>query len=139
MGAWGVKNFDNDGAADFAHDVYDSGKKVIKKSFLKIVDSKDDYLDASDCEEALAAAEIVAAAKGKPSEDLPKEMKKWLAKNDVLTFKKSLFSKKVDIVNLAEQSVNKIITYSELKELWEETDDFETWNNIQADLIKRLK
>lgn len=141
MGTWGIRNFENDGAADFVYNVYDNGKKVIKKSFLKIINPKDDdNLDASDCEEALAAAEIIAAAKGNPSEDLPKEMNDWLIKNDVLTFKKSLFSKKIDIVNLAELSVKKIISNSELRELWEETgDDFDTWNTIQADLITRLK
>lgn len=140
MGAWGIRNFDNDGAADFVYDIYDNGKKAIKNAFLKIINPKDDDdLDSSDCEEALAAAEIIAAAKGNPSEDLPKEMNDWLIKNDVLTFKKSLFSKKIDIVNLAESSVKKIILNSELRELWEETDDFDTWNTIQADLIKRLK
>jgi len=141
MGTWGIRNFENDGAADFVYNVYDNGKKVIKKSFLKIINPKDDdNLDASDCEEALAAAEIIAAAKGNPSEDLPKEMNDWLIKNDVLTFNKPLFSKKIDIVNLAELSVKKIIINSELRELWEETgDDFDTWNTIQADLITRLK
>lgn len=140
MGAWGIRNFDNDGAADFTYDVYDNGKKVIKSSLLKIMKSKEkDYLDASDCEEALAAAEIIAAAKGQPSEDLPNEMKEWLANNDVLTFKKSLFSKNIDLVNLAQLSIQKIVANSELQELWEETDDFDTWKQIQADLIDRLK
>lgn len=140
MGTWGVKNFENDGAADFVYDVCDNnGKEVIKTSLLKIVNAKDDYLDASDCEEALAAAEIVAGAKGQPSEDLPEEIKEWLPKNDILTTKKFLFSKKVDLVNLAIQTVTKILSYSELKELWEESEELEVWSNLQTNLIERLK
>lgn len=139
MGTWGLKNFENDGAADFVYDFYEHGNKMISKAFDKIINPEDKYLDAGDCEEALAGAEIIAAAKGKPSEDLPHEMKDWLSKNDALNFKKNIFSKKIDLTEKAQICIHKILKFSELKELWEETDEFNDWLELQNNLLNRIK
>ena len=128
MGAWGFKNFENDGAADFVYDVFDNGKKVIFQAIQKIVKAKpDEYLEAPDCEEALAAIEILAAAKNNPSSDCNPDIIKWLQKNDVLKFKNGLFGPKVDLVPLAEKALDRIINDSELRELWEESEQFDEW------------
>ena len=128
MGAWGFKNFENDGAADFVYDVFDNGKKVIFQAIQKIVKAKpDEYLEAPDCEEDLAAIELLAAAKNNQSSDCNPDIIKWLQKNDVLKFKNGLFGPKVDLVPLAEKALDRIINDSELRELWEESEQFDEW------------
>lgn len=138
MGAWGIKNFENDDAQDFAYDVMEEGKSKIKDALLKINKSNHSFIDATESQEALAAAEIIAAAKNNPAKDLPEDMKDWLNKNDVLTYKKFLFRKSVNLVQLAEEAIHKILENSELKELWEESGEFEEWKAVQDDIIARL-
>ena len=116
MGAWGIKNFENDGAADFVEEVIDNGSKAIKTCLLKITKKQDDaYLDTSDCEEALAAAEIIAAAKGKPSEDCQDQILEWVKSNDALHYRSGIFGKKIDITDLTVKAVNRIVKNSELR------------------------
>ena len=65
MGATGAKNFENDDAADWAYDLAESnGTSLLAEAFGVV--EKMDFADAPDCCIALAAAEVVAAAKGKP-------------------------------------------------------------------------
>ena len=138
MGAWGIHNFKNDDAQDFAYDVMEEGKSKIKDALLKI-NKSNSYIDVTESLEALAAAEIIAAAKHKPAKDLPEDMKDWLNKNDALTYKKSLFRKPVNLVQLAQNAINKVVENSELKELWEESGEFEDWKAVQDNLMARLK
>ncbi|GLB50322.1 DUF4259 domain-containing protein [Neptunitalea lumnitzerae] len=138
MGAWGFKNFENDSAADFIYEIQDNGKSAVRDALLKIVNAKDTYIDASECEEALVSIELIAAAKGQPSDDLPEALQTWLVKNDVLSVRKSLFSKKIAMTSLAERALHIITSTSELKELWEESESLDEWNAVQEDLHKRL-
>ena len=112
MGAWGIKNFENDGAADFVADVLSGNKLIIVNTIEKILEiSKGDYLDACDCEEALAAVEFVAAAKGNPSTDISPEALNWVKSNDLLHFKD------FDLVASSKKVIDRILSYSEIKEL----------------------
>lgn len=64
MGTWDVHPFDNDTAADFANDLDDAPmaerESLIRRALLRAVDSQD-YLEAPEAEEAVAAAALVAA------------------------------------------------------------------------------
>jgi hypothetical protein len=65
MGAWGIGIFDNDGAADWASGLESqSGTSHVEDTLDRIVSVGEQYVDASDAEEALAAAETVARLKG---------------------------------------------------------------------------
>ncbi len=67
MGANGAKNFENDDASDWVYDLTESdGPELLTEAFAIV--EKLDFADAPDCCIALAAAEVVAAAKGKPSQ-----------------------------------------------------------------------
>jgi len=92
--------------------------------------SIDEYLEAPDCENALAAIEFIAAYKGNPSDDLPEDISLWIKENDLLNFKSSFFSKKVNIVDLSLKPIDRILFNSELKELWEESSEFEDWKKL---------
>lgn len=71
MGAWDEKNFGNDSAMDWVNEFEDNPTiELLKNTLQDLVDS-DDYIDMDIASAGLAAAEIVAALKGKSSSDLP--------------------------------------------------------------------
>ena len=133
MGAWGNRNFENDGAIDWLNDfLAKPSEKRLKEVFNIIVD-QEEFIDSDESFEALAAAEIVAAQQGTKSEDFPKE----IADNK--------FSQAVNwklLNQLAIKAVDKILNFSghsELRELWMDSDEYDQWVNVQQDLIERLR
>jgi hypothetical protein len=90
-----------------------------------------DYLEAPDCCIAIAAAEIVAAQQGAPNASLNDEAKTCLA---------SLESKADGgLVSLALKALERIKTNSELKELWDESENPAEWYQAMGNLESRLK
>jgi hypothetical protein len=83
---------------------------------------------------AIAAAEVVAASKGKAIESLPKELASWLAQQE-----KGEISR---LAPLATKAVSRILNgpKSELQELWQENKkDFPSWKGHMQNLLARLK
>lgn len=136
MGTWGNENFENDTAADFALTATQQGTKVIYNALQAALEIED--LDSPDCEEALAAAEFLAAAKGKPSADCSDEVKAYVQSNDVLTFKKGLFSKRIELTPVALRAIDRIAADSDLKDLWEEAEELDEWLKVVNGLKARL-
>lgn len=137
MGAWSEENFGNDDANDWIYDLEKSkGTNTLIKPLNNIIQNND-YLESSYCCEALAAAEVIAASKTQDFTVIPKEAQKWLTKKQGVIFGKppEITS---EYVTLAKQAVEKVLKNSELKELWEETEDFIKWQIIQQTLIKKL-
>lgn len=133
MGVWGIKNFENDSAVEFVSGVLKGNKLIIANTIEKILEiSKGDYLDVTDCEEALAAVEFVAAAKGNPSTDMSAEAIAWIKTSNLLQFKD------FDLVALSKKVIDRILTHSEIKELWEEANELQEWEKIMLDLKKRI-
>jgi hypothetical protein len=130
MGATGAKNFENDDAADWAYDLAESnGTSLLAEAFGVV--EKMDFADAPDCCIALAAAEVVAAAKGKPSSDLPDEIRTWLEDQENPDGFKKLDKR-------AAKVAKKVQAKSELRDLWEESDDWHNWQMAVEGLLKRL-
>ncbi len=83
MGTWGPKTFENDIALDWLIDLSSAGITGLSDALKRVAERKpDDYVEAPDCCEALAAAEIVAA-RSNPQE-LPDEAQEWLSENSPL-------------------------------------------------------
>jgi len=130
MGANGAKNFENDDASDWVYDLMESdGPELLTEAFATV--EKLDFADAPDCCIALAAAEVVAAAKGKPSSDLPDEIRTWLENQDHLDKFKKLDKR-------AAKVAKKVQAKSELRDQWEESDDWHNWQMAVEGLLKRL-
>ncbi len=68
MGAWGAGSFENDIASDWAADLADGGDIDMVRDTLYTAAAcpAEEYLESDEGAEALAAAEVVAAAKGRP-------------------------------------------------------------------------
>jgi hypothetical protein len=128
MGAWGIGHFDNDDALDYVALLIKSGGiSLLIRSLETVIQG--DVVATYECTEALAAAEVVAALHGSPGE-LPEEAIEWVSKTDK--------PKDEHLKKLAIQAVQKIATSSELKDLWAESDDDESWGEEIQGLLKRL-
>lgn len=130
MGAWGFGSFENDDAADWAADLSEMGEDaLIDEAFERVLEA-DDFIEAPDASCALAAAEVVAALRGKTSPDFPEDLRSWLegkpSPDDTVLIK-------------ARQAVAAIKKDSELRDLYAEADSLEDWQPLVDDLERRLK
>lgn len=129
MGAWGVLPFDNDNASDWVWLLEGAEDTSVLSDALDAVASQDEIIE--DCEEAIAAAEVVAALLGRPLPELPDE---------VTEFVKSRQDKKPspELVKLAITVVRRIADASDLKARWKDSDTTDEWQKTMDDLLQRL-
>ena len=76
-GTWGAGQFDSDQSLDTSSNWAESGTvDAIREALSFAISAK--YLESPDAEDALVAAEIVAASLGKPNKDLPADLAAWI-------------------------------------------------------------
>lgn len=131
MGAWDIGPFDNDDASDWLFELEDSrDTSAIADALSAIIDLGEDYAEAPECSNAIAAAEVIAALRSHPAAKLPDTVQAWVEENQELEVS--------DLVPTAQTVVQRIRTESELKELWDESDDAGKWYATLDDLSARL-
>src|SRR5262245_5728778 len=136
MGAWGTGSFENDDALDFVVRLETEGKAAIAAALQDVTRlDAGDYLEAPEASSAIAAAEVVAAAHDGEATRLPEEARRWLSQHgDGIVTPRLLAS--------ARGSVERVLTQSELKDLWQEGGadaQSEAWENRVRDLLRRLE
>ena len=118
MGAWGAGSFENDIASEWAADLADGGDVEMVRATLETAARcpADEYLESDEGAEALAAAEVVAAAMGRPLKAVsmgtsgPHALA-WAAAH--------AGAGKADMVELALEAIERVeAAESELQELW---------------------
>ena len=125
-------NFGNDEATDWLYDLEETyGAELLAEAFDTII--KGEFHEQADCCIALAAAEMVAAAKGKPAPDLPDEARKWLGNQETGDVNKIKGLNKKAIA-----AVKKVQAHSELRDQWEDSEGWHSWNMVVEGLLKRL-
>lgn len=130
MGTWGPGSFENDDALDWVAELANSGDdNPIIDALNSVIDQADEHPEASDCEAAIAAAEVVAAWMGEPSEDYPEEVEEWVEGRP---------APPATMISQARYVTEAILENSELKDLWKESDEFEKWQTSVNDLLGRL-
>src|SRR3954467_11431998 len=73
-GAWGYESFANDDALDWVENsLMPGGQSAVEKTIASVAKGRG-YLQAPDGCFALAACEVLAAAQGRPSPNLPKDV-----------------------------------------------------------------
>jgi len=136
MGTWGYKNFENDTAQDFLGDLTDTGSiKMFRKVFNEAM-GEATCLEAPICLEALAAAELMCMITEGDIEALPSSVIEWYNKGTGIFRKKISF--KNNELKKAAYTVEKIMMNSELKDLWEESDEYSKWQENNEQLVNRL-
>lgn len=132
MGAWGTGVFENDEASDWVFTLdEEEGVETLRPTLMAAADLlglTEEILEEPAGSEALAAAEVVAALLGKPSADLPEEVLEWVKGKEFGS----------ELASMAQSAVKVVLTNSELKELWQETDEFTAWKNVLTNLKGRL-
>jgi hypothetical protein len=130
-GAWGDGSFDNDEALDWA------ATCAAAKSTSPVRDAlqgalRGKYLEAPQGSSAVAAAEVVAAARGKPSPKLPAELAAWIKRQPAQELSR--------LAPLARKALKRVRDpkTSELRQLWDEGKPAR-WLEAISDLESRLR
>lgn len=134
MSTWGYTNFENDTAVGFINDLNTNGYGLISVVLQRILDEGEPSV--TDCEEALMAAELVASALGKPSPEISETAIEWV--NENLPSESPERVSVAALTDLAADAIDRIVTESELKELWQDHEAFSDWFNEQIELQNRL-
>lgn len=134
MGAWGYGSFENDDAADFLDDVTDSGDTSLLREALDNVLTSTEYVEAPDACQAIIAAEIIAAMSGRPTlaAERQEELGEWLQRIRP--------AMDPELVSQAREALLRILAEnSELRELWEEVEDYSEWQDSLSELLLQLQ
>lgn len=144
MGAWGAGSFENDAASEWAADLADGGdlEMVVETLSTAARCPPDEYLESDEGAEALAAAEVVAAATGRP----PRVVPMGTSGPHALAWGKAhAAAAKEDVVDLALEAVDRVEgPESELHELWAAEESpgaglsSREWHSEVEDLRNRL-
>ena len=134
MGTWEIEAFDNDDASDWIAGLHSQADlSYIESAFDHVLDIGTNYLEVSECQQAIAAAEVVARLQGNWGirNAQTRLMDEWVVGLG-LTPPPSL-------ANKARQAVRRVKTeQSELLELWSETQDLDAWKQSLAELESRI-
>jgi len=130
MGAWGYGIFDNDTALDWVGALEPTKGTDFLHKTLDAVPDKVGGPDADVCSNGLAAAEVVAALKGAPSESLAEEASAWVKANSE--------APTPELIAKAQRACRLIKTDSELRDLWDEVEELATWLAAVEDIERRL-
>lgn len=132
MGAWGAGPFENDDAMDWAAELGESDDPGVPEQVLRELDGLAGIGSGEGCA-GLAAAEAVAASRGRPYDPLPEQVREWLTATG--------YRAGTRVRNLALRVTDEIENGdSELRVLWDEQPDGGlSWHEAVADLRRRLE
>jgi hypothetical protein len=133
LGCWAIDSFGNDDAADWLCDLVEQNDLGFIQETIKRVLDIDSYLEAPDAAQALAAVEVVAAALGRPTTagQAEESLAEWVARVKPVP--------DLSLVSQASAAIDRILgPESELRELWEESGEFEKWEANVTDLRSKL-
>jgi Domain of unknown function (DUF4259) len=134
MGAWSHESFGNDDACDWAYgleEVDDFG--LIESTLDAVLAAGSEYLEASEASQAIAAAEAIARLQGNfgIKDSYSETVDIWIGKVK-LTPTPQLIAK-------TRQALDRIVAEpSELLELWQESDEGDSWLTAVSELRARI-
>ena len=134
LGAWGPGSFDNDDAVDWLNDLRRSARFRPIETALDAVArmAPNTYVEAPEASAAVAAAEVVAALRGRPAVHLPPELREWVGANGGSGLAENLGE-------VARRALARVEGNSELRDLWAESgDEGASWRRQIDDLMSRL-
>lgn len=135
MGAWDVDAFGNDTACDWAYGLEETDDLLLVENTIEwVLSAGDDYLEAPDAEEALAAAEVIARLQGNWGlrNAYSEPVDKWVEQHSL--------KPPAGLARKARAAIDRILAPpSELLELWEESEVFADWKAAVLDLKSRVK
>lgn len=131
----GISVFESDSAGSFISDLFTTGYGLIEVALDNVLDD-DNTATVIECEEALVAAEFIAAALGNPAFDFPEDGREWLIDN--LPQGSDEYMQVTALSEKAAEAIDRIVTDSELRELWDGNVSYDDWFGNLVELQKRL-
>ena len=129
-GAWGPSSFENDDALDWVGDCADGRlPHAVEAAFATAMQAS--YIQASDASAAVAAAEVVATAIGKPPPRPPAELANCVKRQSAQDLRKLVPAARRVLARIRDRKI------SELSQLWGETKS-DDWPEAISDLESRL-
>jgi hypothetical protein len=131
MGAWGHLPFENDDAHDIVSEFMDAPSFAILFACTDLVLTKEgEYIEAPDGAAVVAAAEIVAAARGKAGGGI---------EDKIAAAAEKLGDPPIDLVERSKRALVRVQNNSELADLWHQNKELEhDWHDSIEDLLNRL-
>jgi hypothetical protein len=131
MGAWSHEPFGNDTAGDWAYGLEDStDTSLLEEALDTVLAVGDEYLEAPEAEEAIAAVEVIAKMlrKGTQSDAYTAKVDEWVARMAT--------EPTVELRGKAAAVLRRILAAdSELQELWAESAELGDWESTMQKLI----
>lgn len=130
MGTWGTGAFDNDGAADWALALEDGATAGhVNKPIRRLARRKSGgTIDLDDALEAVAAAAVMAAARGNGGRRVPPSVRTWITETG--------YAPSSSMVDAAAAVVDAISAAGELHDEWASDP---LWRKAMSDLARRLR
>jgi hypothetical protein len=128
MPGWGTGSFENEDAQNFLGALQARRPEDLKEILVHA--DRDDYLAAAEGSVVVAAAEVIATAKGAPPPTVPRQMTDWLGGIEG--------APSTEMSEIARRAVNRVRLNSELKDLWLQADGLNEWSAALRDLEERL-
>jgi hypothetical protein len=134
MSTWSPLPFGNDEAADWAYELEDPDDlEPIELAVDTVLAVGDAYLETFEASAALAAIELLACLCGRPgdTETYTEAADAWLTATTV--------TPDDELLDKAHAAIDRVLAEdSELREVWEESDDYEQWLATVDDLRARI-
>lgn len=133
MGGWGYRCFENDDALDWVSNFFEGSTdySAVVEALQHVAElDEEDYLEMPEAGAALAAAEVLAAAMGRPSPDLPPQIAEWVEEHPL--------EDRDGLVPTALKAVERVGRNSEFQGNWTAPDGEAQWQGVLLDLRKRL-
>ncbi len=119
---------------DWAYDLEGANDLSLVESAFDVVEEAEDYLEAPDASNALAACEVLARLNGNPGykNSYTEKVDGWVAAHPQ--------TPTAALLKRADAVIDRILgDNSELKELWTESDENRNWLASVNDLRRRLR
>jgi len=135
MGAWSHESFGNDDAGDFGYELEEADDLApVEAALDAVLESPDGYVDAGDACQAIAAAEVIARLQGRwgTRDTYSETVDAWVEKMKL--------EPPAELVDKAVIVLDRIVGEdSELAELWDESEDGESWRAAVDELRGRVR
>lgn len=134
MGAWGYDTFQNDTACDWSYRLEETNDfSALEEALQTVEDCPEDFIDAEFGCEALAACEVLARLKGHfgVKDGYTETVDEWVRKHPL--------TPSPELVARANMAIDLVLAdQSELRMLWEESEEGDEWMAAVEALRKRL-
>ena len=134
MGTWAVDSFGNDDACDWTYEL-EKAKDLspVEDALNVVLNSGDEGVESSEATEAIAAIEVLARLQGNwgKRSAYSERLDNWVEANKI--------KPSTALVQKAHLAIECILAEnSELKELWQDSDEYEAWLASVNDLKNRV-